>query len=214
MIKGIDISHQDNINWNTISGDIEFVIHKATQGSTFIDPQFNSRWQKLKSTPLIRGAYLFLNWQQPAIDQVNNFLSLGIDFTARGCLPPFLDIEDAVPASGNQYIKNNPHDSLALVTEVLQLLEQKTGRTPIIYTYKNFLIEYLPGYESLSKYQLWLAAYQPQQPSVPTGWNDFLFWQWSEYGQQNGSGTGGNLDMDYFNGDINQLNSLANINNQ
>ena len=45
-IKGIDISHHNSIsNWDSVSNQVGFCIIKATQGSNFKDPMFNSNWK-------------------------------------------------------------------------------------------------------------------------------------------------------------------------
>lgn len=206
MLKGIDISHQNNVNWNFISPDIQFVYCKATQGVSFKDQEFNNYWQHLKTTTLFRGAYHFLTVDGSAKDQANNFLSRGVDWSAENCLPPMLDIEDQVPAELNKKILSNKQAFIDLITEWLEIVTKETGRKPVIYSYKNFFAEYLNNH-SWPTY-LWLASYQINQPGLPNGYTKFDFWQNSQFGKISGELTGGDLDMDYFNGTIDQLSKL------
>lgn len=209
MIKGIDISHNNTMNWSKLSPDFKFVFCKATQGAGFKDPTFNSYWQYLKTTQLYRGAYHFLTAIDSAEDQAKNFLSLGIDFSKPGVLPPVLDVEDQVPASLNINITKNKKAFIQKVTDWINIVKKATGRDPIIYSYKNFFNEYLND-TSWPNNPLWLAAYQDKAPTLPKGYSYFTFWQYSQYGKLDGSIKGGEFDLDYFNGTIDQLNKFAN----
>lgn len=207
MIKGIDISHNNDVNWSGLGSDIQFVYAKATQGQGFKDPQFNNYWQHLKGTTLYRGAYHFLTVGASAQDQANNFLSLGIDFSKPNVLPPMLDIEDQVSASLNQEITDDKSAFIQLITDWIKIVEEKTSRKVVIYSYGNFFREYLNN-SSWPTNPLWLAAYQNSPPHLPVGWNNWTFWQYSEYGTIGGLPVGGEFDLDYFQGTIEELGQL------
>lgn len=207
MLKGIDISHNNTVNWNFISPDIKFVYCKATEGVSFKDPAFNTYWQHLKKTTLFRGAYHFLHVNGSAQQQADNFLSRGVNWDAENCLPPMLDVEDMVPASLNKNILADKPAFIQLVTDWLKIVSEATGRTPVIYSYKNFFKEYLNDH-SWPQNPLWLASYQPKQPGLPVGYTKFDFWQYSQYGKISGDIAGGEFDLDYFNGTIEQLSKL------
>ncbi len=209
MIQGIDISHNnDPINWDNLSPNIQFVFCKATQGAVFKDPMFNTYWQELKAKNILHGAYHFLTATDSAQDQANNFLSRGVDFSLPGCLPPMLDVEDQVPASLNANITANKPAFIQLIADWLNIVQTQTGRTPIIYSYKNFFIEYLNSTTQFGSYPLWLASYQATPPGLPPGWTDWTIWQNSESGTIEGALTGGSFDMDLFNGTLEELQAL------
>lgn len=207
MIKGIDISHSDNINLALLSDDIQFVYCKTSQGHGFKDPMFNSYWQHLKSTQLFRGAYHFLTAIDSAEAQAKNFLSAGIDFSKPNVLPPMLDIEDQVPASLNVEITKDKNAFIQLISDWINIVEKATGRKVIIYSYKNFFAEYLNNH-SWPENPLWLAAYQSTQPGLPMGWDKWTLWQNSQYGKLTGELTGGGIDCDLFNGTLDDLKLL------
>jgi lysozyme len=207
MIKGFDISHHNNINWSKVDPNVKFVYVKATQGKGFKDPEFNDTWQLLKSKPLYRGAYHFLTATDSAEDQANNFLSLGIDFSKPNVLPPVLDVEDQVPASLNVNIIKDKVKFIKLVTDWINIVEQKTERKVVIYSYKNFFKEYLNNTSWTNNY-LWLASYQPTPPGLPVGYKKWDFWQYSQDGTIDGKIHGADIDLDYFNGTIEDLNKL------
>ena len=207
MLKGIDISHNVNMDWAKLSPDFKFVYAKATQGAQFKDPAFNSYWQHLKTTQLFRGAYHFLTANASAKDQAANFLSLNIDFNKPLVLPPMLDIEDMVPASNNHFITDNKPAFIQLATDWINIVEAATKRKVIIYSYKNFFAEYLNNH-SWPNNPLWLASYQPTPPGLPRGYDKWTIWQNSQYGKLDGSLTGGEFDLNLFNGTIDELAKL------
>lgn len=211
MIQGIDLSHNnESFNWGSLSPNIKFVFLKATQGAGFKDPMFQTYWKYAKAANKLHGAYHFLTFENAtAQEQADNFLSRGVDFSLPGVLPPVVDIEDQVPATLNKYILDNKQKCIDLISEFLSIVHQKTAVKPIIYSYKNFFAEYLNGH--VWDADLWLAAIQSTPPSLPPGYKNFLFWQNSWKGKITGELSGGALDMDLFNGTMEQLNALANI---
>lgn len=207
MIKGFDISHNNSVDWSKVSSDFKFVFCKATQGASFKDPAFNDYWQHLKTANMFRGAYHFLTVDDSAEDQVNNFLSRGVDFSKPNVLPPMLDVEDQVPAELNKKIIANKNTFISLATDWIEIVAAKTGRNVIIYSYKNFFAEYLKNHSWPNQY-LWLASYQQTQPGLPVGYTKLDFWQYSEYGTFSGQSGGGDLDLDYYLGSEEDLAKL------
>lgn len=206
MIKGLDISHNNTVNWAHLSPDFKFVYCKATQGASFKDGMFNAYWQHLKTTDLLRGAYHFLQVGESAQSQADNFLSRGVDFSAPNVLPPMLDIEDQVPARLNAQIIADKAAFIQLATDWLNIVAKETGRTPVIYSYKNFFAEYLNNQSWPNP--LWLASYQAKEPGLPKGWDKWTIWQYTQFGQLDGSPSGGEFDLDYFNGTVDELKAL------
>lgn len=221
MIQGFDISHGNDVptGFAGLSPNVKFIIMKATQGATFKDPKFQSYWQFCKDNGIVHGAYHFLRVDASAQSQVSNFLSRGIDWSLPGVLPPILDVEDQVSVTGdpretaalNKQILNNKQAWIDKVTIWLESVKTKTGRTPVIYSYKNFFKEYMKGTTQFGAYPLWISAFQDGAPGLPAGWADWTFWQFSQRGSVKGPKTGGDIDWNYFNGSADQLNILANI---
>lgn len=210
MIKGLDCSHHNApFPWQNLDPECKFIYCKATQGASYKDPEFNNYWQHLKPTDLKRGAYHFLTATDSAQSQADNFLSLGIDFSKPGVLPPVLDVEDQVPASLNANITKNKTAFIQLVTDWINIVEKATGRKVMIYSYKTFFNEYLNGH-SWPNNPLWLSSFQSKEPGLPKGYTSYQFWQYSQDGTVTGHVHGGSQDLDYFNGDINALNKLCN----
>lgn len=217
MIKGFDCSHQDNINWATLSPDFKFMFIKAAQGAGFHDPEFQDTWHMARAKGMIVGCYDFWNAQADPVAQADNFLNRGVDWSLEGILPAVVDLENQIGATPeiskqlDQYILNNKSKCRDNALELLDLVAHRTGRAPIVYCSPNFLNEYLGDSRSFSNNGLWIAGYQANVPHLPAGFSNWLFWQKSEFGTQHGSETGGSMDIDYFNGDYPELQKLANF---
>ena len=56
LVKGIDVSHNNSaIDWKTVAATgISFAFAKATEGTSFHDPQFNANYAAIKSSGMIR----------------------------------------------------------------------------------------------------------------------------------------------------------------
>lgn len=207
MLKGVDISHHNNYLIKQFVGRVDFVFCKATQGGTYKDPEFNQYWQDLKKTQIQRGAYHFLDVRSTAKEQADNFLSLGIDFSKPNVLPPVLDVENQVPASLDAVINKDKAAFAKMADDWISIVSKATGRKVIVYTYKNFLSGYMNNWARPDHY-LWLASYQKTEPGLPKGYSKYEFWQYSDHGTLAGATTGGDLDLDYFNGTLAQLKAL------
>ena len=58
---GIDVSHwQGSINWTSVkNAGVDFAYIKATEGTAYKDPQFNTNYPAAYHAGVIRGAYHF-----------------------------------------------------------------------------------------------------------------------------------------------------------
>ncbi|KAF9550608.1 hypothetical protein CPC08DRAFT_322352 [Agrocybe pediades] len=97
MPKGIDVSHwQGNINWGAVkSSGVSFAYIKATEGTTYKDPQFSSNYVGATNVGIIRGGYHFARPSESSgAAQANFFLANGGDWSGDGrTLPGGLDLE-------------------------------------------------------------------------------------------------------------------------
>lgn len=198
-IHGIDVSrYQQVINWKEVKEmeskgvKIGFAFIKATEGITKIDNQFGRNWAEAHRHDMPRGAYHFYVPGRNVEKQAKNFMQ-----TVRlkpGDLPPVLDIE----ISGRLTVTQIRRDAKTW----LELIEQKYGVVPILYTNISFYEKYF--YEGFEKYPIWIAHYlQPNKPRTNRKWH---FWQHSETGRVNG--IKGMVDFNVFHGDSAQFRSL------
>lgn len=195
-VQGIDVSHfQGTVDWKQVAqAGMSFAFAKATEGITYTDPQFATNWAGMQSAGLLRGAYHFFEANDDATSQAQHFLAT-VQLAA-GDLPPVLDVETTAGMSDSQIWSG--------VSTWLQIVEQETGRQPILYTAPGFWNTHEP-HLALTSYPLWLADYAAQ-PTLPDGWTTWLFWQHSQTGSV--AGVTGSVDLDLFNGTLEQLQGL------
>src|SRR5712691_13448078 len=211
VIPGIDVSHhQRQVNWYLVAeAGIAFALAKATEGVSFVDPQFSANWIGIKNAGIIRGPYHFFRPARPVDAQVDNFARI-VSEIRDGDLPPFLDLEEARTPNGDEWDDVPGDQRVPLVLRWLEGVEAKLGRRPIIYTRRSFVASELPNATPLGQYLLWVAHYTTKPaPALPSAWSKWTFWQSSAVGTVDG--ISGPVDLDRFNGSSSDLEALTRI---
>lgn len=177
IIYGIDLSHWNGDALDEIenNSDLSFVICKATEGSYYIDSQFKKNWSKIKNKGLTRGAYHFFIAEDDPVKQAELFINTlkSLDSTD---IAPIIDIEEGslpIDSKVNKFILQK--NLLVLLNEI----EEKVQRTPIIYTNLAFGNKFLTR-KVFANYPLWIAHYSnDSEPTIPAVWKDkgWRFWQ-------------------------------------
>ena len=196
----VDISHHNgNINLQLAKADgIIGVIHKATQGTTGIDPMYETNRTRAANAGLFWGAYHFGTGGDGAA-QAQHFLAV-VGNSDNTLL--VLDFEQN-PGGASMGLA----DARAFVTEV----QQATGRFPGFYS-GSYIKQLLGSGKDpvLAQCWLWLPEYGPT-PVVPANWPTWTMWQYTDgnLGPQPHAVNGiGNCDRDQFNGTEDQLRML------
>ncbi|WP_445455553.1 glycoside hydrolase family 25 protein [Flavobacterium sp. HNIBRBA15423] len=196
---GLDISHYQGDLITTLNkrkDSLYFVICKATEGTTYIDPTYQSNCTILKEKKVVRGAYHFYLCEFDPIDQAQHFSKIIMEnnFLNISHLPPVMDIENSSMDTNCGDLKTAQNNILLFLKEV----EKITGRIPMIYTNKSTGDKYL-NTPDFAKYHLWIAAYTKDLTAnnIPSAWdNKWMIWQRSDsYSFQDT-----NFDFDIFNG--------------
>ncbi|MFO0548830.1 MAG: GH25 family lysozyme [Polyangiaceae bacterium] len=198
-VQGIDVSYwQGNIDWSKVGASgVDFAIVRVSDGAVFKDPKFDANWQGAKSAGLVRGVYQFFRPDQDPTEQADLMLeALASDPIVDGDLAPVLDIETTGGLSKAKI--------RARMQVWLDRVEAATGRTPIVYT-AAFMQDVVGT--GFSHYPLWVANYTTSCPLVPTGWEDWSMWQYSESGKV--AGIKGSVDRNVFNGTRDDLLAFA-----
>lgn len=142
------------------------VVLKATEGSSYTDPTFRSRWAAAKAAGLKRSAYHFARKGTDARACAKGLYSIASDAE----LPLILDWETAgVPA---QWCR-----------DFLRELDRLTGKLSIVYTTAAFARA--NGGSILTPWSLWVARYNRTLGSVAP-WGDYLWWQYTDSGTVDG----------------------------
>jgi lysozyme len=209
ILSGIDVSHyQGTINWQAVAAaGTVFAYAKATEGLGSPDTYFAANWAAMQDAGLARGAYHFFHPAGSAQAQAARFLSVLTDLRA-GDLPPMLDLEEAKTRGQDEWAAIPVEERVLLVLTWLQQVEQALGVRPVVYTRRGWVQQTLRDAGDLVNYPLWIAHYTDAvQPSIPNGWPRWTFWQYSESNSLNG--INGNVDLDRFNGSLDDLGALA-----
>jgi len=199
MLNGIDVSHhQGIINWPVVAqSGIVFTYLKATEGRTVKDIRFKYNFDNAGINNILRGAYHFFHSNSDPEQQADNFIET---VTTIGDLPPVLDIEVNENCSTTELIFN--------VRIWLEVVENRLNYRPIIYTSPSFWNDQMGGTTVFDNYNLWVAHYTTHsEPTLPLGFSTYKFWQYSEQGQVSGI-NGNSVDLDYFNGTLEELKNL------
>ncbi len=164
---GIDISHHSgDVDWQQVkAGGYQFAYVKASEGVDNPDIRFADHWQALRALDFPRGAYHFYVTEDDPEQQAKFFASRLQDDP--GTLPPVVDVE--------LLGKNTSGDMTATLLRFLEVLEQQTGRTPMIYTDPAFWDRYFRP--EFSRYSLWMSEVGVIMPKVPFGWQNWTLWQ-------------------------------------
>lgn len=189
-ILGIDISHHQGApNFDSVrNAGVQFVIAKATESTSFVDPQFARTRSECHRVGLVFGAYHFARGGN-AVTEANYFCDK-IGGLQDGELV-VLDWEIANP---------NP---VGWSKSWLDQVTARTGVRPLIYLNSSTMNgnNWTPVVQG--NYGLWLAKYDNSQaPSPIKWWSNLSMKQYWDKGNLAGMSP---LDLDVFYGDRNTL---------
>ena len=192
---GIDVSeYQGKISWSYVDTiekkyPLHYVFIRATVGKDRPDRQFERNWLGAKENKMIRGAYHYYRPNENSLEQAELFITTVK--LEKGDLPPVLDIE--------KLPKNQSIANLKLgLKRWLKAVESHYGVKPIIYTGERYYDDFLK--EEFSDYLFWIANYNFYREEIDSDW---LFWQFTE--KASIPGIKGNVDVNIYNGDLQQL---------
>ena len=192
---GLDVSEfQGTIDWTLVETieekhPLEFVFIRATAGNDRVDGRFEENWLGAKERKIIRGAYHYYRPNENSLEQAQLFIKTVQ--LKKGDLPPVLDIE--------KLPKGQSLDSLKIgLRRWLKAVEAHYKVKPIIYTGEKYYDDFLK--DDFSDYLFWIANYNFYREKIGEDW---LFWQFTE--KASVPGIKGNVDVNIFNGDVEQL---------
>src|SRR5271166_5616770 len=202
-IHGIDVSKfQGDIDWSQVAGSgVKFAWIKATEGGDHLDDRFQANWTAAKEAGVPRGAYHFVYWCRPPLEEMAFFEQTAP--VEPDALPPVLDVE-ATPTSKTCHRHLTQEGATADMRVMLEEMERHYGKRPIIYTTVDFYEAILSG-GALSDYSIWVRSTK-YHPAVRYGSRAWHFWQYQSDGRI--PGIGGNVDRDAFYGTKEQWDAL------
>ena len=174
-----DISHfvdPSSVDFHAVAaGGVPLVICKSSQGSHYTDPTYAGFASRIRSVPLILGAYCFLD-VAPEGPQVAHFMNVA--HLQKGDLQPVIDAEAAGLSKA---------ETFAAMADL-----EGRGYRPILYCNLSFFADVLG---SPTKWWLWLAAYRATLPTLPAG---VKLWAWQHNDAGICPGVARPCDMSYL----------------
>lgn len=204
---GIDVSHyQGTINWSSVkAAGISFAYIKATEGTTYTDPQFSANYLHAYNAKVIRGAYHFAQpGSSSGATQAAFFASHGGAWSADNLtLPGMLDLEGGCYGLSTTSMRTWIHD-------FYNEYKAKTTRDIVIYTSPSWWNTCTGSWSGMSALSpLFVADWTTAaNPTIPAGFPYATIWQYTSKGSV--SGISGAVDRDRFNGGSARLLALAN----
>lgn len=197
----------DEITALILAGAVGYVVVKATEGASYIDPMFKENVESAFAAGYFVAAYHYVDPFAPSNVQIANIVRaitsvLGSALLPAGWLGVALDIEKQPPGIG-------PGALTRLCEQLAEGVQSVTGKEAIIYTTASYANTYMYPSDKLSALPLWVAEYGVSAPKLPAGWPKYTFWQWTAKEIEAGVSTP--VDGDIFNGTLAELQALAGI---
>jgi GH25 family lysozyme M1 (1,4-beta-N-acetylmuramidase) len=198
-LPGVDVSvYQATIDWTEVrAAGVMFAFARISDG-TYLDTEFDANWAGMKGAGVFRGAYQYFEPGEDPTTQANIVIS-ATGWLGPGDLPVVLDAE-VTGGQSEATIVANMHTWVKKV-------QAGTGRVPMIYTAPDYWDDSVAS-TAFSANPLWAANWEVTCPTLAEGWTNWAFWQYSDDGTV--SGITGAVDLDEFNGSINDLLAMAN----
>lgn len=172
-VRGVDVSHyQGTIEWPVLAAqDIDFAYVKGTEGSSAIDPTFQTNLAGAKAAGLRTGVYHFFSFESPGASQAANVMAY-VPATP-DLLPVAVDIE----YYGDFWTNHPPVDVVRReLTELIQRLNAHYPTPVIVYTTIEFYDRYLAG--QFPGVEVWIRDVW-REPRLSDG-RAWTFWQFSD----------------------------------
>ena len=188
-ILAIDLSHHNTVTdlHQVAAAGIVGIIHKCTQGTTFLDDDYHARKAQAAEAGLAWSAYHYLEHGNVR-QQMEWFIdNCDLEAGARACV----DYEEE-------------GCTLDDLTEAIEVLTEQAPDLELTVYSGHLIKEHLGNGTDpiLEQTSLWLAQYG-DTPSWPRGcWATWSLWQYTDQGSV--PGIAGNVDCNRFNGSADQ----------
>lgn len=204
-MNGVDVSSwQTGIDVSCM--DMDFVITKATEGTSYVNPDCDRVYQDAKNSGKATGVYHFARTGD-ALTQAEFFVDNISGYIGEAVL--VLDYEGNAVNQGVGWAK-----------DWLDAVYNMTGVKPVIYMSNSVIHRYDWSSVQSAGYGLWNAAYYygyqtihgflpnpPRSGSVSPWDANGMIYQYTSSGRLNG--WGGNLDLNIYYGNRSDWNNLA-----
>lgn len=190
MTNGIDVSHhQKVIEWPKVKAD--FAIMKVTQGTSFVDPMFQSNKDGARAAGILCGYYHFAGNYKPETGQsipsdpiveANHFLSKVGDIREGEIVVLDWEVDHVNPGEWCHAF--------------MRQVEGALGFKPFFYSYESRIKRFDFSKIAKAGYPLWIAKYgdndqiaEPNEKPNTDDWAFYIIWQFSSTGKKAGIST-------------------------
>lgn len=187
----IDLSHHNTVPKDFIAAKndgIVGVIHKLTEGSSYVDDKVAARYYLAKQAGLAWGLYHFMR-PGDMKKQAEFFIKKAYELEV---------IDEQTVLVADHEDASVPGQDLK---KWLDYVEDRMGRSPVVYS-GHVLKDQLAGSGYRPKRRLWLCHYA-SKPVLPEGVDKYWMWQYTDKGSIGGLSPIdlndiGNVDMGEF----------------
>jgi GH25 family lysozyme M1 (1,4-beta-N-acetylmuramidase) len=184
-VGGIDLSSHDhrhfNVHWRTeVAAGSHFVYVKATEGTTYVNPNFVADYKAARAAGRYVGAYVYARPDRGnPVGQAEHFLRHARFTRDAQTLVPFVDLE--WPYGGmrtDACYDLDPTQMRAWIRAFIGRIEAGIGRKPMIYTNTYWWNPCTGNDTSYGDHPLNIANYTKNVAKLPAGWSTFAIWQY------------------------------------
>ncbi len=192
-LHGIDISRwEGRIDFERVrKNGIRIVYIKATQGTDYVDPDFERNYRDAHKEGLAIGFYHYVTARSinEAREEARFFASHIREKVQH--VKPAMDFEVFGELTTAEIREISQH--------FLTTLEEKTKHKPVIYSDSSNASSRFAD-DRFREYPLWIAEYGVTRPNMENPWHRWSGWQYTDRGRVRG--ISGYVDRDYFRRDI------------
>ena len=192
-LHGIDISRwEGRIDFERVrKNGIRIVYIKATQGTDYVDPDFERNYRDAHKEGLAIGFYHYVTARSinEAREEARFFASHIREKVNH--VKPAMDFEVFGELTTAEIREISQH--------FLTTLEEKTKHKPVIYSDSSNASSRFAD-DRFREYPLWIAEYGVTRPNMENPWHRWSGWQYTDRGRVRG--ISGYVDRDYFRRDI------------
>jgi GH25 family lysozyme M1 (1,4-beta-N-acetylmuramidase) len=199
-VRGMDISAYQHgrapINWALLAREgVRFVSIKVSEGTYYLNPYYQSDARAAAAAGLWVMPYVFANPGRGGGTATANYAVKATGGSGAALLPLVVDLENNPYANVADCYGLKIPAMTAWIARFTARARVLTGKWPVIYTTAAWWRECTGSTGRFRRDALWLAAFGRTQPTVPTPWLHWTFWQYTNGGFLPGVGQ---TDLDYY----------------
>ena len=198
-VLGLDLNrYRDNVPLKTAKGQgVRFLLCKCSEGTSYTDHTYGPYQVEAKARYLPFGGYLYWRFQFDAVGQAQYY----VDHLGEVQFPPIVDVERYYNVKAGT--KSDPIVSIQAnrnhLQVVLNVIEDKTGLVPMIYTNYATWRALFGDWDIWDKHLLWVANWRTgHNPYLPFPQKRWLIHQFTNVYKVTGYLRG--VDANWFNG--------------